>query len=125
MYVQRGYNKAISSQRKNMDFSYFSYVTGLASLFGFIAQVMDWFPHYKELRRSIFLVLVGIFVGSLSSAFNSSSITLDFSISGFSLLLIAIGSLILLLLMVATFSRDHSKRNELYGVSGIPASYLY
>lgn len=107
-----------------MDFSYFSYITGLASLFGFIAQVMDWFPHYKELRRSVFLVLLGIFLGSLSSAFNASSITFEFSISGFSLLLIAIGLLIFLLLLVAILSRDSSKRNELYGVSGI-ASFVF
>mgnify|MGYP006108936569 CR=1 FL=1 len=107
-----------------MDFSYFSYITGLASLFGFIAQVMDWFPRHKDLRRSIFLVLIGIFVGSLSSAFNSSSITFDFSISGFSLLLVAIGLLILVLLIVAILSRDSSKRNELYGISGI-ASFIF
>ena len=102
-----------------MDFSPFLYVTGLASLFGFIVQVMDWFPHYKETRNSIFLFCFGIFVGSLLSAFNPSFITLDFSISGLSLLLIAIGSLIPLLLMVAIFSSNPSKRSELYGVSAI------
>lgn len=104
-----------------MDLDYFSYVTGLASLFGFIAQIMDWFPRHKELRKNIFLVLIGIFTGSLSSVFNTSSITFDFTVSGFSLLLISIGALIFILLVVAISSADSNKRGELYGVSGVAA----
>ena len=102
-----------------MDFSYFSYITGLASLFGFIAQVMDWFPGHKDLRKSVFLVLIGGFLGSLSSVFNASSISFDFSISSFTLLIIAIGAIVLFLLLFSVFTKDTQKRNELYGISGV------
>jgi uncharacterized membrane protein YeaQ/YmgE (transglycosylase-associated protein family) len=102
-----------------MELSYFTYITGIASLFGFIAQILGWFPKYENTRRNILLVLIGIFAGSLFGAFNASQITFEFSVTGFTLLISAIGVVILVVLLVAIFSRDSSKRSEMYGVSGI------
>jgi glucan phosphoethanolaminetransferase (alkaline phosphatase superfamily) len=118
-YVPLAAGASVKLSRKEMDISYFSYITGLASLFGFVAQVMDWFPGHKELRKSVFLVLIGVFLGSLASAFNTSSINFEFTISGFTLLIVVIGMLVLSLIFIAVFTKDSSKRNELYSVSGI------
>jgi len=102
-----------------MDLNYFSYITGLASLLGFLAQILGWFPNHKEMRRSVLLVILGVFFGSLSSAFNASSIELNISVSGFTLLLIALGSVIIGFLVAAAFSSKSDKRDEFYGVAGV------
>ncbi|CAG9295951.1 hypothetical protein EV690_2880 [Celerinatantimonas diazotrophica] len=51
-----------------MNSLWFTYITGVASLLGFIVQVFDLFPKYGVARRSVFLVVSGVFLGSLSFA---------------------------------------------------------
>jgi len=74
-----------------VDISYFSYITGIASLLGFTAQALDWFPKHKELRKFTTALLLGVFVGSLSTIFSYSHITFSVSITGFVLLLVVLG----------------------------------
>ncbi|MGF1718173.1 hypothetical protein L4D08_25255 [Photobacterium chitinilyticum] len=102
-----------------VDINYFSYITGIASLLGFVAQAMDWFPRHKDLRKFVTALVLGIFVGSLSSVFHNSSVVFNFAISGFSMLLLSLGGIILLLLAIAIYTPDSRKRGELYGISGI------
>lgn len=100
-----------------MDFSYFSYITGVASLLGFLAQVLDWFPRYKEFRKYALIFLFGIFLGSLSNVFSSSAVIFNIEITGFVLLITLLGLITLSFLLVGIFTSKPGKSDEIYQIS--------
>ncbi len=97
----------------------FTLITGLASLFGFIIQAFDLFPRFGRARQTIFLLLVGIFVGSLLRAIDPSSIRLQFQVTGVTLVIIIFAVVIVGFLVAAAFSTDTDKRSEFYAVAGV------
>lgn len=97
----------------------FTLLTGLASLFGFAIQAFDLFPKLGRSRQAVFLLLVGVFVGSLLRAIEPSSITLDLKISGFTTVIALFATVITSFLIAAAFTDDTTKRGEFYGVAGI------
>lgn len=97
----------------------FTLITGLASLFGFAIQVFDLFPKFGRARQTVFLLLVGIFVGSLLRAIDPSSVRFDIRVTGFTIVIVSFALVIVGFLMAAAFSRDIQRRGEFYGVAGI------
>lgn len=97
----------------------FTLITGLASLFGFTIQAFDLFPKFGHTRQTIFLLLTGIFVGSLLRAIDPSSIKLSLQITGFTVVIALFAIVIMGFLIAAAFSTDAGKRGEFYGVAGI------
>ena len=102
-----------------MDISYFSYITGLASLFGFIAQVLDWFPRHKEIRKYGVTLVFGFFIGSLSVVFNAASITFNINVTGYVLLLSLLGLVTFFFVVTGLLTSDITKRSELYNISSV------
>lgn len=100
---------------------YFTLITGLASLFAFIVQMFDFFPKLAEARRTAALLLAGVCVGSLIRAFDASSIKFTVQVTGFMLLLVAIGVVIVCALVVAWRSVDRLRRREAFQVAGVSA----
>jgi len=97
----------------------FTILTGLASLFGFMIQVFDLFPKFGRARQIVFLLLVGVFVGSLLRAIDPSSVRFNFQFTGLSILIAILAIVIIGFLIVAAFSSDINKRNEFYTIAGI------
>jgi len=97
----------------------FTLVTGLASLFGFAIQVFDLFPKLGRARQTVFVLLVGIFLGSLIRAIDASSIRLNIQVTGFTVVIALFVVVIIGFLMAAAFSNDLRKRGEFYGVAGL------
>lgn len=97
----------------------FTLVTGLASLFGFAIQAFDLFPKFGRARQTVFVLLVGIFIGSLLRAIDPSSVRLNLHITGFTIVIALFAVVIIGFLMTAAFTQDFKKRNEFYGVAGI------
>ena len=97
----------------------FTLVTGLASLFGFVIQVFDLFPKFGRARQTVFLLLVGIFIGSLLRAIDPSSVKLNLQVTGITIVIVLFAVVIMGFLIAAAFSTDGTKRGEFYGVAGI------
>jgi hypothetical protein len=97
----------------------FTLITGLASLFGFAIQAFDLFPKFGRARQTIFLLLVGVFIGSLLRAIDPSSLKLNLQVTGFTIVIALFATVIIGFLMAAAFSIDVNRRNEFYGVAGI------
>jgi len=97
----------------------FTIITGLASLFGFAIQVFDLFPKFGRARQIVFLLLVGVFIGSLLRAIAPSSIKLNFQITGFIIVLALFAAVIIGFLIAAAFTSEINKRGEFYTVAGI------
>jgi hypothetical protein len=97
----------------------FTIVTGLASLFGFAVQVFDLFPKFGRARQVIFLLLVGVFIGSVLRAIEPSSVKLNIQFTGFTIIIALFAAVIIGFLMAAAFSTDVNKRGEFYGVASI------
>lgn len=97
----------------------FTLITGLASLCGFAIQVFDLFPKLGRARQIIFLILVGVFIGSLLRAIDPSSVKLSLQVSGFTILVAIFLTIIIGFLIAAAFSNDVGKRSEFYSITGI------
>ena len=102
-----------------MDISPFTYIAGIASVLGFILQVFNVFPKYGQLRKSLLLVILGFFAGSILGTFDSSSIVFKFEITRFTLLMGVFVLVIVGFLVSAAFTNDLYKRNQLFGVAGV------
>jgi len=102
-----------------MELSYFTYITGGASLVGLSLQIFDVFPNYAAYRKYISLFIAGIFVGTLLNTFNASHINFDIRISGFTLLITVFVITILGFLITGAKTKEPRKREELFGIGGV------
>ena len=102
-----------------MNLSYFTYVTGIASLLGLLLQVFNIFQKYRKVRDSISLIVFGVFLGSFIKAFDSSSIKIDFPIDGYTIIVAIFVLVILSSLVTAFIIKDSDRRDGLFAVAGI------
>ena len=60
-----------------MEFTTFTYITGIATLLGFAIQIFDVFPSHSAVRSNILILVVGVFLGSVIGALDASEIKLE------------------------------------------------
>ncbi|EMB48627.1 Uncharacterised protein [Vibrio mimicus] len=116
--------RALNANRKLYNdgiMEYFTYITGVATLIGFGMQLFDFLPSFRAYRQSAFLVFLGMFIGSLFNTIDGSQVQLSFEISALSLLVCAIGAVIVWCLYVAKKER----REEFFGVAGLATFVLF
>ncbi len=65
----------------DMNFGTFAFITGIASLLVLVLQLKDAFPEHREVRKTVFLIVLGVFIGTIISAFQHVSIKLDFPLN--------------------------------------------
>ena len=95
----------------------FTIITGCATLLGLAIQLFDIFPKFARYRLNIVLFSSGIFIGSFLRAFDSSSIKLNFQLSGATIFTAGLCVLLVTFLFLAALSNDAHKRSEFYQVS--------
>ena len=104
----------------------FTVVTGLASLFGFVVQIFDFFPRFGQARERVFLVFLGVFVGSLARAVSPGSIRFNFEFTGFSALVTVYGTALIALAFTGALIKDQQRRGEIFAVSAAAfAGFLF
>lgn len=108
-----------------MDVGIFTYITGIATLLGLLIQLTDIFPHHREARKSLVLIVVGLFAGTLIGTFQKISVTLAFPLTGLYVLVGAIIAVVFVLLIAATLTSDKEKRNQLFRASGVGTLLLF
>ena len=98
----------------NIDFDAFTYVTGIATLLGLILQLKDSFPEHRETRKTIFLLVIGIFMGSVIASLKGVKVEFGATISSFEV----IGAIFIVVLataaIVATFTKEANRRYDLF-----------
>lgn len=100
-----------------MDFAIISYIAGIASLLGLILQLIDAFPEYREVRKTVFLIVLGVFIGTILGSLQAVSIKLDSPLSAFHII-IAISVLIISsVAIIGAFTNDHIKRVHIFTAS--------
>lgn len=99
---------------------YFTYITGIATLIGFGMQLFDFLPSFRTYRQSAFLVFLGMFIGSLFKTIDGSKVQLSFEVTAFTLLVCAIGAVIVWSLYVA----KQERREEFFVAAGLAAFVL-
>ncbi len=97
-----------------MDIGLFTYITGIATLLGFVLQFRDVFPAHRELRKNVVLVIMGVFVGTLLGALQRVSITVAAPLTWFPILVAALLLILFIILVGALFAQENERRKQLY-----------
>jgi hypothetical protein len=103
---------------------YFTVITGVASLISLGIQLLDLFPQFRRQRQAFFLVIAGVFIGSLIRGINISAVQVSFQPTGFSLLIGFIAIAVTGVIITAASSTDRAKRMELYTTAGVGVALL-
>ncbi|MCG8096881.1 MAG: hypothetical protein JAZ17_25200 [Candidatus Thiodiazotropha endolucinida] len=107
-----------------MDLTYFAYISGVASLLGFMLQVFDVFPTHADIRKSLFLLALGIFIGTIFNAMDASEIEVTFKASGYVILVSVLLLITIIALIAGAMMEDKERRGELFAVSGV-SSFIF
>lgn len=104
-------------------FSYFTYISGTASLLGLALQLFNVFPKHAKFRNMLIILILGVFIGTLLNTLDPSHIVFDIKISGFTLFLTFMGIFALSFLIIGVSSKDQWRRDNLItiGVFGFIA----
>ena len=100
----------------------FEYTTGIVALISFAMQLTDIFSKYAEAKKIITVLLLGIFIGSIAGPFFKSPPVFDVKIDGFHLLL---GSLLLfciILVLMASITKEEARRGEMWLAASVSAA---
>lgn len=99
--------------------NYFIYITGLASLMGFVLQIFNVFQKYKASRNAISFILFGVFIGSIISKFEPNTIKFDIAVNGYIILLALFITVILTTLVIGFLTNKKTRKTELFTVSTV------
>jgi len=97
-----------------VDIGLFTYITGIATLIGVVLQFRDVFPAHRELRKTIVLVMIGVFVGTLLGALQRVNVTVAAPLTWFPVLVAALLLILFIILVGALFAQEKERRKELY-----------
>jgi hypothetical protein len=103
-----------------MDFlTGFTYITGIAGLLGLFLQVKDSFPEHREARKTIVLLVIGVFLGAAISLLTGVKLILTAEIGAFQVLVAAIVLVLAFISLAAAFAGNAERRNALFGFAGV------
>ena len=99
---------------------YFTIISGIASILGFILTVANIFPAQAKVRNYITIFAIGSFIGSFIGSVKNISINFPENPVSSGILLFFIMCLVGLffVLLAALFSEDKEKRSECFTVVG-------
>lgn len=109
----------------NLDFDAFTYITGIAGLLGLALQLKDSFPEHREMRRTVVLLVIGVFIGSVVTSLKGAKVEFGASISPFQILVAVFVAVLSTVAIAGAFTREPTRRAELFAFSGIGTSALF
>jgi len=109
----------------NLDLDVFTYITGVAGLLGLALQLKDAFPEHRETRKTIVLLVLGIFLGSLVSAIRGVRLDIGATLSPTQILIGVFTAVLAFVAVVAAFAREPQRRMELFAFTGIGTVALF
>jgi len=109
----------------NLDLDSFTYITGIAGLLGLLLQFKDSFPEHRDIRKSVVLIVIGVFVGSLVSSLRGVKVDFGTTISPFEVLVGVYASVLAIIAMLGALSSDGKRRYELFSFAGLGTVGLF
>lgn len=109
----------------NLDFDAFTYITGIAGLLGLMLQLKDSFPEHREVRKTIVLLVLGIFIGSVFTSLKGVKVDFEGSISPFEVLVAVFVAVLGVVAIAGAFTREANRRSELFAFSGLGTLALF
>ena len=82
---------------------YFTYITGIATIIGFVMQIFNVLPSFRPYRQGASLLSLGLFIGSLFNALDGSNIQFNITITVDNVLIFAVIMLICMLFGVSLY----------------------
>jgi hypothetical protein len=98
---------------------YFTIITGVVTLFGFLIQVFGYLPRLGDFRQHLAIFSLGVCLGSIVGELNPSKLSLDFALTGFTVIVLVFILVIVAFLIIPIFTHDAGRRAEYYAVAGI------
>jgi uncharacterized membrane protein len=109
----------------NLDFDAFTYITGIAGLLGLALQLKDSFPEHREMRRTVVLLVIGVFIGSVVASLKGVKVEFGASISPFEILIAVFVAVLAVVAIAGAFTREPTRRAELFMFSGLGTLALF
>lgn len=100
----------------NFNIDVFNYITGVATLVGLFFQFKDLFPEHREVRKTIVILVTGIFIGTMLSTIKGIKVDIGASVQLADIVIIALVCILMLATTVAIFTTDQVRRNDTYGL---------
>lgn len=98
----------------NLNVDSFNYITGIATLIGLLFQFKDVFPEHRETRKTVVVLVTGIFVGTLISTARGIKVEMGGSIQTSQVVVFAVVCVLVLACIVVLFTNDQARRNDIY-----------
>jgi phosphoglycerol transferase MdoB-like AlkP superfamily enzyme len=98
---------------------YIAFISGIATILGFVLQALDAFSKHSELRKTLTTFIAGIFIGSVLGTLKSSNIALSIKLDGYTILLGVFIIIIITLLFLSARTDDESRRAEVYVAAAV------
>jgi hypothetical protein len=109
----------------NLDFDAFTYITGLAGLLGLLLQLKDIFPEHREIRKTVVLLIIGIFVGSVITSVKGIKVDFGSTVRPFEILVALFVAVLAIVAITGAFTRDDIRRYQLFQFSGAGTFALF
>ena len=100
-----------------MSLGLFTYITGVATLLALFLQLWDILPQYRETRKTVLLITLGVFAGTVLGTLQKVNISFG-AVNLFSIVAAALILIMFISLVAAIAVKDREKRGELYVVFG-------
>jgi len=98
---------------------YIAFISGIATILGFVLQALDAFSKHSELRKTLTTFIAGIFIGSVLGTLKSSNIALSIKLDGYTILLGVFIIIIITLLFLSARTDDETRRAEVYVAAAV------
>ncbi|HZW25429.1 MAG TPA: hypothetical protein VFF26_08090 [Gallionella sp.] len=109
----------------NLDFDVFTYITGIAGLLGLVLQIKDSFPEHRETRKTIVVLVMGIFLGSAIASLKGVKVEFGATITPVQVLVGIFVSVLAIVAIAAAFTKDSMRRSEMFTFTGIGTAALF
>lgn len=109
----------------NLDFDTFTYITGIAGLLGLVLQFMDSFPEHRETRKTVVVLVIGVFVGSAIASLKGVKVEFGATVTPFQVLIGVYVFVLAFIAIAAVLTNDSQRRGELFAFTGMGTVGLF
>ena len=109
----------------NLSFDAFTYITGVASLLGLVLQFKDSFPDHRDTRKTIVVLVIGVFAGSTIASLKGVRVEFGGTIATTQIVMGIFISVLAIVAVAAAFTKDNQRRMEMFAFTGIGTFALF
>jgi len=110
--------------------SIFAYISGIITLLGFLLQLKDIFPAHRESRKTLLLLVAGIFLGSVITSLQAVQLTVQIPdhplvVFGY-IVLVTLALFLFVVALVAITTTDNERKKHFLSFfgGGLPLFFI-